>query len=170
MFDFAKQKIGEPSTEIELDSKDNHYAATVAILSQASRSINLFSHDLDPNILNTREIMDLFKRLAIKDRHSYVKILVNDSRKLVLNGHHLVELSRQLSSHIEIRKTPKELIDHPETFLIVDETALVYRNHYDRYEGFVNLNDRQRCRHLMEFFKHTWEKSTADPELKRLHI
>ena len=170
MLDFTQLKIGESSTEIELDSKDNHYAATVAILSQASRSINLFSHDLDTNILNTREIMDLFKRLAIKDRHSYVKIIIHDSRKLISNGHHLVELSRQLSSHIEIRKTPKELIDHPKTFLIVDETALVYRNNSDRYEGFVNFNDRQKCRHLMEFFKHTWEKSTADPELKRLHI
>ncbi len=170
MLDFSKLNLGEPSTEIELSRKEEHYAATVAILSQANRSINLFSPELDPNMLNTSEIKDLFKRLAIKDRHSYVKILIHDSRKLILNGHHLLELSRQLSSHIEIRKTPKELIDHQEAFLIVDETALVYRVAFDRYEGFVHFNDRQQCRHLMEFFKRTWEKSTPDPELKRLHI
>jgi len=126
MLDFTSFKVGESSNNIELNSKNNHYAAAVAILSQACRSIILFSPELDPNLLNTSEIKELFKDLAIKDRHSSVKMLIHDSRKLVLSGHHLVDLSRQLSSHIDIRKTPRELIDHPEMFLVVDETALLY--------------------------------------------
>jgi len=170
MLDFTTFKIGEASSNMEINGKENHYAAAAAILSQACRSIILFSPELDPNMLNTSEIKALFKDLAIKDRHSYIKMLIHDSRKLVLNGHHLVDLSRQLSSHVKLRKTPKELINHSEMFLIVDETALVYRNAFDRYEGFVNFDDRQKCSHLKEFFERTWGKSTTDLELSQLHL
>ena len=99
-----------------------------------------------------------------------IQILIEDARKIVGHGHRIVELTRQLTSFMEIRKINTDLKTLPDAFLIGDETAVVYRRQTQRYEGFVNFNDRGRCRQLLTDFKDSWEKAAPDPELRRLHI
>ena len=170
MLDLSQYKLGETSPDIILESKEDNYAAVLALTGQARRSIHLFSPDLDSEVFNKHEITEQLKNLAVKDRHTIIKILIHDSRKIVLNGHQFIELARLLSSSIEIRKIPVELRAHSETFLIVDETGLLYRTQSDRYEGLLKFDDRRQCRHLLDFFNKSWEHSTPDPELKRLYI
>jgi hypothetical protein len=95
---------------------------------------------------------------------------LEDSSKVVTRGHRIIELARQLSSFIEIRKINTDLKNISDAFLVGDETALVYRKQAQRYEGFVNFNDRGRCRQVLADFRDSWEKAAPDPELRRLHI
>jgi hypothetical protein len=168
--DFSNYKLGEQDEVIHLETMDDNRNAALAIATQCQRTLVLQSYDLDPLIYDTTEFVEAVRQIAVNSTRARVQILIEDSRKAVTGGHRLVGLMRQLTSYIEIRKINTNVKTVSEAFLICDETALVYRRQPHRYEGFVNFNDRGRCRLLLADFRDSWEKATPDPELRRLHI
>ena len=168
--DFSKYKLGENDKVIHLDSMDDNRDAAIAVTQQCQRTLVIQSYDLDPIIYDNADFIEAVRQVAVNSNRADIKILIEDSRKIVSSGHRIIELARQLSSYIEIRKINIDLKTLSEAFLIADETALIYRRQPQRYEGFVNFNERGRCRLLLADFKDSWEKATPDPELRRLHI
>ena len=170
MIDFNQCILGESQEKLTIDTLEENRLGAIALAGQAKRTLHIFSYDLEPLIYDNNEFVEAAKNLAIGDSHSYVQIILQDSRKIIDNGHRLVELARRISSSIQIRKTPPELKAHAQAFLIADKTGLLYRSIGERFEGHVNFNDRFECKHLLDFFASTWEHSNPDPELRRLHI
>lgn len=168
--DFSEYKIGEQDKVIHLDTMDENRSAVTAITQQCHRSLQIQSYDLDPLIFNTPEFIEAVRQVAVNSTRANIQILIEDSRKIITHGHRIIELTRQLTSFMEIRKIKTDIKTLPDAFLIADETALVYRRQTHRYEGFVNFNDRGRCRQLLTDFRDSWEKAAPDPELRRLHI
>jgi hypothetical protein len=121
-------------------------------------------------IYDNNEFVDAVKELAIGHSQAQLQIIIQDSRKIIENGHRIIELARRISSRILIRKTPPEMKSYSHAFLIADKTGVLYRTIGDRFEGYVNFNDRFECKNLLDFFSTTWEHSAPDPELRRLHI
>ncbi|HEY5604349.1 MAG TPA: hypothetical protein VIM41_14705 [Gammaproteobacteria bacterium] len=167
---FSEYKLGEHDKIIHLDTMDDNHDAVLAIAQQTRRSLVIQSYDLDPIIYDNAEFIEAVRQIAVNSTRADIKILIEDSRKTVSYGHRLIELSRQLSSFMQVRKINTDLKTVQEAFLIGDESALVYRRQPLRYEGFVNFNDRGRCRLLLADFKDSWEKAAPDPELRRLHL
>ena len=170
MSDFSQYQLGEFKQKIQLETFEENRAAALALVSQASRSLHIFSYDLDPMVYDNPEFVEAVKNLAIGHSHSQVQIIIQDSRKIIEHGHRIIELARRISSSIHIRKTPAEMKTYSQAFLIADQTGVLYRTIGDRYEGYVNFDDRFECKNLLDFFSTTWEHSTPDPELRRLHI
>ena len=170
MIDFNEYTLGESKQNIQVETIEENRHAVIALAKQASRSLHIFSHNLDPMIYDNSEFTDAIKALAIGHSQAQVQIIIQDSRKIVEQGHRIVELSRRISSSIHIRKTPPEMRSYSQAFLVADKTGLLYRTIGDRYEGHVNFNDRFESQNLLDFFATTWEHSAPDPELRRLHI
>jgi hypothetical protein len=170
MMDFSEYTLGENDKVIHLETMDDNRAAVIAIAQQTRRTLAIQSYDLDPIIYDNADFIEAVRQIAVNSTRADIKILIEDSRKIISYGHRIIELSRQLSSFMQIRKINTDLKTLPEAFLIGDETALVYRRQAQRYEGFANFNDRGRCRLLLADFKDSWEKAAQDPELRRLHI
>ncbi|WP_455207081.1 DUF7931 domain-containing protein [Kaarinaea lacus] len=168
--DFSVYKLGENDKVIHLDTMDDNRNAVIAIAQQCQRSLVIQSYDLDPIIYDNADFIEAVRQIAVNSTRANIRILIEDSRKIVSSGHRIVELARQLSSFMEIRKINTDLKTLSEAFLIADETALVYRRQPHRYEGFANFSERGRCRLLLADFKDSWEKAAPDPELRRLHI
>ena len=168
--DLSNYKIGEQDEVIHLDSMDDNRNAAITIMQQCQRTVALQSYDLDPIIYDNAEFVEAIRQVAVNSTRATIQILIEDSRNIVAGGHRLVSLMRQLTSFIEIRKINTDLKTLSDAFLICDETALIYRRQIQRYEGFVNFNDRPRCRQLLADFRDSWEKAAPDPELRRLHI
>ena len=168
--DFSEYKLGENDKVIHLDTMDESRNAAIAVTLQCQRTLAIQSYDLDPIIYDNADFIEAVRQIAVSSTRADIKILIEDSRKIISSGHRLIELARQLSSFIEIRKINTDLKTVSEAFLIADETALIYRRQPQRYEGFVNFNERGRCRLLLADFKDSWEKAAPDPELRRLHI
>jgi hypothetical protein len=168
--DFSEYKIGEQDKVIHLDTMDENRSAVTAVAQQCHRTLQIQSYDLDPLIYDNSEFIEAVRQIAVNSTRANIQILIEDARKIVGHGHRIVELTRQLTSFMEIRKINTDLKTLPDAFLIGDETAVVYRRQTQRYEGFVNFNDRGRCRQLLTDFKDSWEKAAPDPELRRLHI
>ncbi|MGD8938847.1 MAG: hypothetical protein PVJ72_05670 [Gammaproteobacteria bacterium] len=170
MTDFNEYTLGESKQKIQIETIEENRLAAIALAKQASRSLHIFSHDLDPMIYDNNEFVDAVKELAIGHSQAELQIIIQDSRKIVENGHRIIELARRISSRIHIRKTPLEMKSYSHAFLIVDKTGVLYRTIGDRFEGYVNFDDRFESKKLLDFFASTWEHSAPDPELRRLHI
>jgi hypothetical protein len=162
--------LGEHDEILSLESMQDNRDIALSMIQQAKRSLHIFTQDLDPPLFDTPAFTEAVKNVAIHDSHSYVQIIVKDTKYAVLHGHRLIELARRLSSHIHIRKAGIEYKEYSAAYLIADETGYLRRNNAYRYEGIACFNARNDCRHLLDFFNTAWEKSAPDPELRRLHI
>lgn len=168
--DFSDYKLGEQDKVIHLETMDDNRNAATTIAQQSRRTLHIQSYDLDPLIYDDSDFIEAVRQIAVNSTRAAIQILLEDSRKVVSHGHRIIELARQLSTYIEIRKINTDLKNIADAFLVGDETALVYRKQAQRYEGFVNFNDRGRCRQVLTDFRDSWEKAAPDPELRRLHI
>lgn len=168
--DLSEYQIGEQDKVIHLDSMDDNRSAAIALAQQCKNSLIIQSYDLDPVIYDDADFIEALRQVAVSGPRSQVKILIEDATRVVSQGHRLIELMRQLTSSIQIQKINTDLKTLPDAFLICDETALIYRKQTHRYEGFVNFNDRGKCRQILADFKDSWEKSVPEGEFRRLHI
>lgn len=168
--DFNEFMLGESKQKIQIETIEENRLAAIALAKQAGRSLHIFSHDLDPMVYDNNDFVDAVKALAIGHSQAQVQIIIQDSRKIIEKGHRIIELARRISSNIHIRKTPAEMKSYSTAFLIADKTGVLYRTIGDRFEGFVNFDDRFESKNLLDFFTTTWEHSAPDPELRRLYI
>ncbi len=82
----------------------------------------------------------------------------------------MIELSRRLSSSIEIRQPHEDYLHYNEAFLIADECGLIHREFADRYEGNANFYAPIEAQRKLDFFTEVWERSQVHPEFRRLHL
>ena len=162
--------LGETSQEILLDESSQHIAITDHMINQATRYIRIFTRDLDPLIYDREEVIDAMKRLAIGGRHTRVEILAFDTRRIMSRGHRLVQLSRSLSSSVEIRRPGKQYEKHLHAFITCDQQGYVYRTYADRYDGIANYNDARETHEFEKLFAEIWARSNVDTELRSLNI
>ncbi len=162
--------LGESSGKIHLNGVAECRAAALRLVSQAKRSVYIFSYDLDPKIYNQSDFLEAMKDLAIRSEHSVVKVLLQNNEKVQRKGHRLIQLWRRLTSKIEIRRPCPEHIDHTENFLLVDGIGYLHRTVYTNYTATVDFNSRFDTKQLAVFFDEVWEQSEPDTELRDLHI
>ncbi len=162
--------LGRASEKNHLNSVAECRQAALGLASQATKSIYIFSHDLEPLIYNQAPFLGAVKNLSISSRQCCVRILLQDNEKAQKQGHGLVQLWRRLTSKIEIRRPHPDYKDHPESFLLVDGTGYLHHRLYTGYEATVDFNSRLESRRLGGFFNEVWEQSEPDSELRDLHI
>lgn len=163
-------QLGETSQEILLENSTDHMSVTQHMANQAQRSIRIFTRDLEPVIYDQENFISACKRLAIRSRFSRIEILAFESQRIIHKGHRLIDLTRALSSRIEIRRPEKQYEKHLQTFITFDEKAYINRTQYDRFEGIANYNGPRETRELEKLFKEIWDRSHVDTEMKTLSI
>ncbi|MEM9103316.1 MAG: hypothetical protein AAGB12_13445 [Pseudomonadota bacterium] len=158
------------SEDIVLQSLEECRLATQKAFEIAKINIHLFCQNFEPRIYDNNSLINLTSELLRLQRNSRVKILVQDGKQLVKNGHRFVELSQRLSSKFEIRKIHHDFSTLTQSFLIVDSKCLIYRPHFERFEGTINFAAPRSCDDKEKLFQSIWEKSEPDSELRRLHL
>lgn len=166
----AAAKLGATLGEIEINNAEENRVAALQLVSQARHTLCIYSRHLDAAIYSTGPFAEVVTQLAIRSRHSQVRILVQDSAPIVQQGHRLVELSYRLSSRVQIRKPADEFKEYNEAFLIVDDQGVLHRRHADRYEATVNFCAAGAAAPLLKHFNHVWTLSETDPNLRRLDL
>ena len=145
--------------------------AVSQLVNQAERHVSIFSQQLEPLLYNQPEICDSLSMLARKNKLSSIRILAQDTRTVMAQGHCLISLAQRLSSYVQVRNpsTP-ELQRFAESWLIIDNHSMCRINNLERYEGKLILLDRLEVKNQLEFFDMAWEHSVPDPNMRRLNI
>ena len=167
---FTELRLGISDIDIELQARAETCHATDLMAQQCEESLEIFSRELDPELYDREPFLDAVSSLCVKNRMARVRILAQDPSAPVKRGHRLIELSRRISSSIEIRQPHPDYRQHNEAFLIADHCGLITRGLADRYEGTANFYSIIHAQRKLDFFTEVWDRSESNPEFRRLHI
>lgn len=162
--------LGETTNQFNLTTSEEQRLASVALVSQAKRSLLVHSRQLDPPLFDVPAFVDAVSRLARSGRHVEIRILVQDSLSVVQRGHRLISLAQQLTSYIKVRRPSETFRNYVPAFLVVDERGYIHRPNGDRFEGTACFNDPLRSQEIKRYFDQAWEHSQPDPNIRRLNI
>jgi hypothetical protein len=142
----------------------------VELTQSASRYIYILSPDLDHAAFDSDALNDALSKLARDSRQTQVRILIRDSRKIVAQGHRLLQLARRIPSTVHLQK----LAEHPdwndETIVIRDRDGVLYKPGGSDHDAFYEPDSRASTQRHLELFEELWRYSTKDPELRSLSI
>jgi predicted GNAT family N-acyltransferase len=144
-------------------------AAITDLLADARYEIAIYTRDLDPDLFDVPATLEAIKRIALSGRHAQVRIIVQEPRRPLADGHRLITLAQRLPSTIAIR-TPVDEHDlkYPSAFLINDHRGYFFRVLGTRLEGDGSTYAPGRHSQLRELFDQAWERSTPSEELRQL--
>ncbi len=162
--------IGVGDVRLSLHNINQIKQAALTLFSQGKRNAFIYSHDLEPRILDDVRIARAVSELARYSRYSRIEVLLSDVDDVMARGHRWLELFQRLSSKIEVRVIHDDYQHIPFAFSIVDECALLYRSNTAEYEGSVHFNDRHACAQKLIYFREVWDMSRAASELRRLFL
>jgi predicted GNAT family N-acyltransferase len=168
--DYNLATLGSTNELFTLDQLEAHQIHTTQLIRQARRNLCVMSLDLDARVFEQPALLDALKQLALRSRYSRIRILLQDNRRILQQGHRLVDLAQHLTSSFEIRKPAQEHRDLEENFLYVDDCGYLFRPQPGNPLATVSYNDRVRVKRLAEQFTEIWEAATPDRELARLHL
>lgn len=167
---FTELRLGISDLDIELQSREETCHATDLMVGQCEDSLDIFSRELDPALYDREPFLQALSKVCLTHRKARVRILVQNPVPAVKRGHRLIELSRRISSSIELRQPHPDYRQINEAFLIADQCGLIVRGLADRYEGNANFFTQIPAQRKTGFFTEVWERSETHPELRRLHI
>ncbi|MCP1726791.1 hypothetical protein J2T60_000756 [Natronospira proteinivora] len=153
-----------------LESRDDSRQAAATLAGLVRRELIIFSHNLEPPVLDHAEIIDPLRQFVVASRHTRIRVLTVDPVRALRDGHGLVRLAQRLPTHIQMHRPHEDDADARDTFIVADETAYLYRTLADRYEGRWSEYDPVRARQLRKRFDALWERSKPESEFRRLGV
>jgi hypothetical protein len=168
--DFEHFVLKEDAQAVAIDTGEACRLAALSMARQATRSIDIVSRQLDPQMYDNREFCEAVSQLITGSRRARVQALIRHTDPVVKHGHRLVTLSQRFSSFIEMRVPAAEFNDYNAAFLIVDGTGVIYRTLSDGFEATVNFNDPRMARELSQQFEAMWQTALPDANLRRSHL
>ncbi len=156
---------------LESSDRESARAAILAVLATARREVDIFSRDLDPDLLDHGDVLEAIKQVAVAGPHVRIRILVLESERARAETHRLIALGQRLSSVFAFR-TPTEDIDrrYAGSYLVNDHAAWFERPLASRFEGEGSSYQPGRAAQLQESFNAIWERSEDWAEMRRLEI
>ena len=164
--------LGETDEEILVDGAGDLRLLSLSLASQATRSIDIFTQDMDAALYDNREFEQAVSHLVRQHDKARVRILCRDSRPAIARGHCLVRLAQNLTSSIAIHTPAREHQGERGAWLIADRRGLVTRRNAvdDSYLATVNFNAVQAATKLADMFEEMWQHSTTDSQVRRIYM
>ena len=106
--DFEHFLLKEDAQAVAIDTGETCRLAALSMARQATRSIDIVSRQLDPQMYDNRDFCDALSQLITGSRRAQVRALLRHTDPVVKHGHRLVTLSQRFSSYIEIRVPERE--------------------------------------------------------------
>jgi hypothetical protein len=151
-----------------ISTREEMRQAAIEVVSEASRKVSIFTHDLEPGIYDNPEFLEIIKRLVLSQTYARIRVLIADPSRAVKNGNNFVHLGRRLNTYIEFRHVREDLRTHAEAFCIADERALVYRLQASRWEGIADTHEPAVAMLYSKMFDEIWLASEVATEFRQL--
>ncbi len=169
--DQAVQGLEEDGATFVLTRYSQYPDHVVAMASQVTRRICIFSQDFDSAVLDHDNVVDTISQFARGHaRVAQVHILVQRPETAIRQGHRLVELARRLPSFVQIHRPAEQHRNVADAFITFDSNGYLHRELGDRPEGSGCYADSLRTLELVRKFDELWAMSEVESEFRRLGI
>jgi len=162
--------LGVSNRVLLLRKEEDFRTVSLDLAQQTKLKLRIYSPWLDHTLYDHEELLQAISRLARKNRHTEIQILIWNSHRVVKNGHALLEISRKLSSSIHIRMVHADYRQMNHEYMLADDSGIIYRLDFEIYEGYANLKDKSEVNRLSREFQRAWDSSYEDPNLRQLKI
>ncbi|MCP3662107.1 MAG: acyltransferase [Gammaproteobacteria bacterium] len=166
----ANGLIGQTAGRIPVTTREENREIILHYIQQARQSLEVFTYNLDKSLFDQHPLLEAIKTLALSSPKNTIRILLQDNHEIQQQGHRLIELTRRLTSQIEIRRPHIDYIGRIDNFLVVDRCAYLHRSNHRRYDGEADFNNRLQARQYSDHFMEIWECSEPDSALRRLYL
>lgn len=170
MHQFDQYTLGQTDYELELESREENRLATLAMVRQARRNLDIASRDLDTAIYDQGDFIDSLKTMVLENRRARVRIVVWEALAISRRGHQLLQLATDLSSFIEIRQAAREHDQYSEAMLVADGCGYIHRLLWNRYGASAGFHGRRRAQSLLNSFDNMWDQASPSVYLRRLAL
>lgn len=152
-----------------VESGDAAVAAMVGLLDRGRRGACIYSRDLDPGLLDARDVLDALRHLGI--RGGEIRVLLQDPAAPQHALAPMIALSQRLPSALAFRAIT-EPVDrtYPSAYAANDSGGWYFRPLGHRLDGETRLDDPARARQLRSVFKTVWERARPCTEFRALGI
>ena len=159
---------------IVLNGLDDSRRALLDLIENMRRTLYLYTPLLRPELYNDPDILAAIRTRIVNQPRIRFHLLLPPARDWRSDNPGLVRLSERLTTALILR-TPNrsEIPDSPElgqAFAIADERTLLRFNDPRRLLGEYERQPSDQMKELLELFQMLWNRSQADPELRRLGI
>lgn len=162
----ATFELGQ-DTELQRFSEPNEVRQhALAMLQQATRSLCIYSTDLEPWLYHHSSVQQACTRLLLAHPRNRLRILIGDPTRAIKEGHRLLQLARRLTSNVHIRKLNPDYPEQSGAYLIADDCGLLQRPKADQYADYALYHDPARVRIRQAEFDKAWEHGLADANLR----
>lgn len=166
----AREQIKTRGVRQVLTSVDEVRAAVVETTKLATRTLSIFTHDLEPQIYDHDDFLETLKKFILAKSFARVRVLILDPKRVIKTGSRFVTMGRRLNSYIEFRDVKPEYRTHSEAFFIADEHALVYRARAESWDGVADTYEPAVTRIYLTTFERIWNACEIEPELRQLQL
>jgi hypothetical protein len=163
-----KYILGETDEEFLCTGEENNQQITLAMIQQTELHLDILSRDFDPDVYDNPDCCEAIEDLALLSRHSRIRILLHDSKKVAQRGHLMFHLGRRLGSLINFRSVAEVHKSIPDTFLIADGIGIIHRPYTDTLSATVNFKDRPKVKEFTQLFEKIWQN--AEPDLESRYV
>ncbi len=136
-------------------------------LEQTRWRLDILAEDLLPGLLDQPEILHLLQQLAIRGRHSRIRLLNRNTELVARNGHRLIPLIQRLPSVIHARLSEPDRCAQPWWLMLADGQHLLLQQDED---GLPRQVSGREAELWQERFNECWEHAREDPYLRRVHL
>ena len=168
--DQDKYILGETNEQFTCVDAEENQKITLTMIEQIEFNLDILSHGFAPEIYNNEACCEAIETLALRSRHSRVRILLHNPERVSSRGHLVMYLSRRLGSFIQVRAVAEHHKSIQETFMIADGIGVMYRPYADSLMATVNFKDRPTAKELLKLFEQLWENAEPDPNSRYLLI
>lgn len=161
----------EETSSVLLNGRKDCRDAAASLILGAVKRVYMITQRLEAELYNHVDIYQHLTQLARGNRNTDIRIIVHDTRVAANQGHFLIHLAQKLPSFVQIRTTvTREHQKFRESWLIVDDGALMRLRFPERYEGYYELDNKPECRSYSDEFLEIWEACEPDQNTRRLSL
>jgi len=170
IYDFSNfERQGSTYEDIQLSSIAEIKQAVIEHTQNTLRTIKMFSPDLESEIYNNNEFRKSLLDFARGNRHAKIEILVNDITTALHEGHHLINLARQIPSIMTIKDTPLDYHSVGVAFIVFDQNVFIFKPIHSQHTA-IFADCKSRGNKLVEFFTSLWEYAEINENTKKTYI
>jgi predicted GNAT family N-acyltransferase len=156
---------------VQFDGDGDARDVLLRVIETATRSVEIFSPLLDQSLFGDDDCVELLSEFARRAPRALVRILIVDSKLIVARGHPLLELTRRLTSKIEMRKVPDNYpVDERRSFVVADGQAVWWLPDHTVPTGWADLHNPVQARRVLDEFERLCERGIDDPDLRLLNL
>ena len=155
---------------IGFDSESDARDCLCQVLGDARRTVDIQSPYLDHAMFAYAPCIETLSAFARAGKPAQLRILIESSSRIVSRSHPLIDLARRLTSKVTILRIPEDLRQGQHSYVVADECGVWLQPDSTVYTGWANRNEPVEALRLTGNFNYLFERSTPDPELRRLDL